>query len=281
MESIAHQPSASQFFVRSLTKNQEKKRLELKLALFTAANMSIHNIDELSDILLAEFGQDTLQLGRTKCTALIKNVLAPFFVNELKSDIQDTPFSLLVDESTDISVTKLVASCIRYYSKKSEKIGTTYLGMNEIVHADAIGLDESVRNLLNQWDLKGDNMVGLGTDGANVMKGQHHSLFSLLHDRWRHLIHLQCVNHGIDLAAKEAVRKTLPTNVEFMIRETYNWFANSALRQSSYREILDLVGFANSMDDEEQVDSMEETASRKAPLKILSPCNTRDVISIF
>ena len=275
LDSIIQQPSASKFFSLELSKNQKRKSLELKLALFTAANMSINCISELSDILQGEFGKDTVQLGRTKCTALIKKVLAPFFEQELKKDIQNTPFSIIIDETTDISVTKLVAACIRYYSQKDENIVTTYLGMNEIVQADAIGLNDSLRSLLNRWELTGDQMVGLGTDGANVMRGQHHSLFSLMKGTWPHLILLQCVCHGLDLAAKEAVKKSLHTNIEYMIRETYNWFSHSSLRQQAYKEILDLVGFSSSWDEDLTVEASDESSTTRKPLKIISPCNTR------
>jgi len=33
--------------------------------------------------------------------ALVRQVLAPHFESELKQDLQNTPFSLMIDESTD------------------------------------------------------------------------------------------------------------------------------------------------------------------------------------
>ncbi|KAF0702290.1 Uncharacterized protein FWK35_00022725, partial [Aphis craccivora] len=46
-----------------------------------------------------------LKLHRTKCSAsLIKNVLGPTLLEDLVEDCNTGPYSLIVDESTDISV---------------------------------------------------------------------------------------------------------------------------------------------------------------------------------
>ncbi|PSN52526.1 hypothetical protein C0J52_14324 [Blattella germanica] len=53
-----------------------------------------------------------LRLKITKCKALILNVLAPHFVDRILNDIGDKKFSIIIDESTDIAVSKLLAVCI-------------------------------------------------------------------------------------------------------------------------------------------------------------------------
>ena len=73
--------------------------------------------------------------------ALVKNVLGPYFKKELYDNIQYTPFSFMIDESTAVSHTKLVATSIRYYSQTAKKIVNTYLGMEEIIHTDALSLE--------------------------------------------------------------------------------------------------------------------------------------------
>ncbi len=51
------------------------------------------------------------------------------------------PFSIMVNESTDESCTKLIAVSIRYYSRTLRTVVSTYLGMEEIVKADALSLE--------------------------------------------------------------------------------------------------------------------------------------------
>lgn len=70
---------------------------------------SNNSIDHLSDLCKNQFDDTSkVRLHRTKCTAIIKNVLAPHFINKLKEDISFSKYSILVDESTDIGVIKLL-----------------------------------------------------------------------------------------------------------------------------------------------------------------------------
>ena len=46
---------------------------------------------------------------------------------------------------------------------------------------------------MDSWSLRGENLVGIGTDGANVMCRENHSLVKLLRRTWPHIIHIMCV----------------------------------------------------------------------------------------
>jgi len=85
---------------------------EAALSLFVEQHTDIAKIDHLSSMCTSQFGDNAtagqIRLHRTKCTGIIKNVLAPHFYDNLRSDIGDSKFSLLLDESTDISVTELL-----------------------------------------------------------------------------------------------------------------------------------------------------------------------------
>ena len=73
--------------------------------MFIAEHCSILTCDHLTDFCKAAFPNSKIATGmklrRTKCSALLKNVLKPHFLDDLKQDIGDEKFSLLLDESTD------------------------------------------------------------------------------------------------------------------------------------------------------------------------------------
>jgi len=202
-----------------LTEEMKTKKFELQIALYIATKSSFLAVDDLCEILQNKFGKNTISMHRTKCTALVKNVLAPHFKKELLEEIKETPFSIMVQilQSTDISSTKLVALSICFYSEKKKEIINTYLGSAEIAKADAIGLEGAVRLKLDEWGLEGKNMVGLGTDGAASMVGENNSLQALLRRTWPHITHIRCVCHALDLATRDAVRKAMPSNIEYMV----------------------------------------------------------------
>ncbi|KAF2362468.1 protein of unknown function DUF4371, partial [Trinorchestia longiramus] len=75
-----------------------------------------------------------LKLHRTKCTAIIRNVLAPYFKQDLVEDIGDGSFSLIIDENNDVSTNKLLGLIIRYFSKSRNDIVECLL---DIIRLDA------------------------------------------------------------------------------------------------------------------------------------------------
>ncbi|KAH9363803.1 hypothetical protein HPB48_005056 [Haemaphysalis longicornis] len=49
------------------------------------------------------------------------------------------------------------------------------------------------------------------------------------------LVLVKCVCHSSQLACNEAI-DVLPTHIDYLVRETFNWFAHSPKRQQAYRE---------------------------------------------
>lgn len=177
----------------------DQKRREIRIAAYIACHSSINAVDDLSDILKGEMG--TFQMHRTKCTAIIKSVLAPHFREEL--------------------VNKLLCICVKYHSKKHSKFVSTYLGLVELTDADAKAISDTVVAFLSKNGLQIKNMMGIATDGASVMVGKKHSVFTLLKQIQPNLQLIRCVCHSLDIVANKAMQ-LLPSNIEYMVRETYN-----------------------------------------------------------
>ncbi|CAG5100547.1 Protein of unknown function [Cotesia congregata] len=121
-----------------------KHLAEIKLVLNNAAHGSLKNIDHLCE-MLKDIGKGSqlskLRLHRTKCSKIILNVIAPGMLKELLDDLGEESYSILLDESTDVSTMKYMAYCIRYYSKKQKKIVTDFLGFNELLKCSCHSLN--------------------------------------------------------------------------------------------------------------------------------------------
>lgn len=59
---------------------------------------------------------------------MIKNILAPHFIQEIVPDLGDQEYSLLLDESTEISINKFLGNAIRYFSQSLKTIISTFSG---------------------------------------------------------------------------------------------------------------------------------------------------------
>ncbi|KAK3931229.1 Protein FAM200B [Frankliniella fusca] len=81
-------------------------------------------------------------------------------------------------------------------------------------------------------------MIALGTDGAPALCGPHNSLFALLkRNDCPKLQLMRCICHSMDKCSSYA-SKELPSNLEFMLRETTKWFSLSSIRKHIYEEIF-------------------------------------------
>lgn len=189
-KSKKHQEASKAFSTsRSITSFVQQSSLKTSaaegaLSLFIAAHCSILTCDHLGELCKTQFNESEagkgIKLHRTKCTTVICNILSPYFQSNLRKSIGDQSYSLLIDESTDISVLKYLGITIMYFDLKVGKIISTYL---VIVEMEA------------------------------------------------------CVCHTLQLAVSAAASATLPRNIEFLIKETYNWFSHSTLRQAQYKNL--------------------------------------------
>lgn len=120
------------------------QKAEGTLSLFICEHTALSIVDHLSEMCKRTFSDsrstENMRLHRTKCTNIINDISGPHFVSELTKDIGNSKFSILHDESTDISVTKVLGISIRYYSKTEKIINTTFLGLVEIENGTAIAI---------------------------------------------------------------------------------------------------------------------------------------------
>ena len=178
------------------------------------------------------------------------------FEADLLNDIGKNKFSLLIDESNDISVLKLLGISIIYYSDIHKKVVSTYLGLVEIEECDAEKIVLAIKNLLRTKNLKLTNLIAIGTDNASVMTGINNGVYAKLKTEVLSFI-FRCICHSIHLATSHASAEALPKILNFIIVKTYKWFAYSVVRQSKCRNLYK---------------ALNDGAN---PLKILRDCQTR------
>lgn len=195
-------------------------------------------------------------MKRTKCSAIIKNIIGPYFQKKLIRDIGESSYSLLIDESTDISVQKYLGISIIYFSEVNSKIVTTSLGLVELNACDANGIANAVLKTIAKYGLQKSNFKGLGTDNASVMVGVNNGVYKLLQSNCQDLILVRCICHSLQLATSAAAQQ-LPGSIEFVLKETYDWFARSSNRRQAYKDIYNLINHGSD------------------PTKIVHSCTTR------
>lgn len=220
--------------------------------------ISFRSIDHITAVSKLCFKDPALsnsfKLKRSKCISIIKHVLAPVINDEIILEINNNPFSVLLDESTDISNTRLLCILVRYIQKNSIKTHLLDIIKIEADEGTAKGLYSLFKKCLASKNVKVSNIVGYCSDNASVMMGNNESFKSYLLKDNPNVIVNGCICHSAHLVAVAAA-ENIPSNVETLLHNLYSYFSRSPKRQSVLEELQEYFN--------------------KSKLKILGPSRTR------
>lgn len=80
-------------------------------------------------------------------------------------------FSLIIDESTDLSTTKHLVLIGRFYDLKIQRTQDTFLCILEVEHCTAWGIYSSLIHFFDKHGIPVENVIGFASDNASVMMG--------------------------------------------------------------------------------------------------------------
>lgn len=61
-----------------------------------------------------------MQLKRTKATSIVTNVIGEYEKDNIVEYLKSAKFSILVDETTNISINKTMCIIVKYYNSNAE-----------------------------------------------------------------------------------------------------------------------------------------------------------------
>ena len=175
---------------------RKRKEAELRMAAFVAEHSSFSASPHFAAII-SKLCDVSPKLGRVKASMLIKNVLAPTYREKLIAEVKGKPFSIIIDEATDVSVSKTLGLIIRYADLETGVVHDTFYRLLPISKGDANTIVTTITSQLVEDGLDLSWMVGIGIDGANVMVGRNHSVTTLFTQLVPHLMAVRCVAHSL------------------------------------------------------------------------------------
>lgn len=168
-----------------------------------------------------------MALKRKKCAALLHQ-LGDYVGSKLASKLQQSKFSIIIDETTDCSLEKACVIIVKYFDRAENAIKTAMLGILNVYGGHDGGssgeaLFNKIINCLNSYDIPLNNLIGFAADGASNMMGSFNSVTSRLKQEVPGISILRCVSHSIHLCSSEAA-KTLPRCCEELVRNVLKKF---------------------------------------------------------
>ncbi|XP_053692536.1 uncharacterized protein LOC128740986 [Sabethes cyaneus] len=219
---------------------------ELKLCAWALEhNVPFSAVDSLANLLKTTASDGNvlakIRLGRTKTVSVIEGVIAAVQHEELIEKMRKTSFSILIDESTDTSSVKTLAIVVRILDPTEFKAIDTFYKALEIEFADHKSIYNAIIAQFNidRIDYK-THLKGFGSDGASVMMGKNNSVMRLLKCDCPQLIDVRCTCHSLALCVSNAC-EVLPTYVEQLMRDIYNYIAGSPKRCTEFVRIQQIL----------------------------------------
>ncbi len=172
--------------------------------------------------------------ARTKCTAIVKEALAPHFHAKVLQNMSN-PYSMMIDESND----KENKSCIilvRVLDAEVGNVKTRFLDMPIVNIGTASNIFSALKASLKKYGLDFSKAMAFMSDTANVMKGSRSGVQKLIKNENPSLYDIGCICHLADLCIKAGM-STLPLDIDQLFIDIYYYFHHSSKRNQEFIEM--------------------------------------------
>ena len=150
-------------------------------------------------------------------------------------------YSIMIDESTDVSVIKELVIYVRYLSASGE-IKNSFLSIVELPKGTA-EVNEQLVPFLKKSSILLSHLVGFASDRANVMTGCHNGVAVRLARRQPLLTSIHCVAHRLALAASQAGDdvRYISNTFKPTLQQLFYFYEISAVRIAGLKAIEQLL----------------------------------------
>lgn len=165
------------------------------------------------------------------------NVIKGKLVEEINNAIY---FSVLADETSDISNMEQISICIRYVSVEEGHhiVKEQFLQFVPTTEYTGKALANKILESLESYGLNLKGLRGQGYDGAAAMSGQYNGVNKFVQDKHPLAVYVHCAAHSLNLAVTRACEVQEIRNCLGTIERCYTFF-NSPKRQAVLNDVIE------------------------------------------
>ena len=132
-------------------------------------------------------------------------VMALHILRKIALSIQSTKFTIMVDETTDVSTNEQVLIVLRWVDQHLD-IHEDFVGLYATDSIAADSLVSIVNDVLLRMNLQLNNCRGQCYDGAANMKGSRSGLATQIMKEESRAVYTHCYGHALNLACQDTIR---------------------------------------------------------------------------
>ena len=151
-------------------------------------------------------------------------------------------FSLLLDESNDITCAKNLMIYCQFLNAYRKKIELKFMKLLALQECDAMSIFTSVVKYFEEIKVSMDKLIMFTSDGASVMLGCENGVQAKLKSVVPHLVEFHCVAHREALSVSQAYKSVgYFVQIESILRAIYSYFAHSSVRTERLKLVFKVL----------------------------------------
>lgn len=187
------------------------------------------------DVILRNHLQISKQYTSPQIQNQIIEICGKVIVDEVVSRVNRAKFfSILADETTDVSGIEQFTVCIRYVDSDNDSafLREDFLKFIPVTDVTGDGLAQTLMETCQAMKLDFKFLVAQGYDGAAPMSGKFNGCAAKILVKHAQAIYIHCCSHSLNLVVSDSCSIPLIRNCLGTIREIINFFRCSAQRQN-------------------------------------------------
>lgn len=146
-------------------------------------------------------------------SSTIQKEIMHIFASKVRADIRkeigEAKFCVILDESRDISLREQMAIVLRFVDENGV-LKERFLDLVHVKNTTSLTLQQALYYILAYHNLNVKNIRGQGYDGASNMRGEFNGLKALLLKDSPYAYYVHCFAHRLQLALVAATREVIP-----------------------------------------------------------------------
>lgn len=155
-------------------------------------------------------------------------------------------YSILCDETTDVSTVEQLNLCVRYVDVPNCVIREDFLGFIKMESTTGIAIATAIQNELENIGLTFENLRGQGYDGGSNMSGVNNGVQSLILKKQPLAFYTHCLSHCLNLCLSKACNVPAIKNMMGTIQSVSSFFSNSAKRTEKLKSVIESTEISES-----------------------------------
>lgn len=170
----------------------------------------------------------------------IISVIGKQIQDRIVSEVNKTVFfSVLADETSDISQTEQFSLCVRFVDPDTLCIREDFLSFVAVEDVSASSLAHTLKRELVKLGLQLEHMRGQGYDGAAVMSGEFRGVQAIIREEFPTALYTHCSSHSLNLCLSDASKVRDIQRAFGTIKEVCAFFRGSPKRTALLKRHLE------------------------------------------